>query len=161
MLQSTYLWSVAGLLIFFAILARFGVHRMVMSALDKRGETIAAELAEAKKLREDAQKLLTEYQARRQAAEAEAEAIVSAARDEAEQLARDAEAKVTEFVARRTRTAEQKIAQAEAQAAADVRAAAADAASAAAEQILRRQMGGAGGAGILSAGLTRLKGQLN
>ena len=42
-----------------------------------------------------------------------------------------------EFVARRTKMAETKIAQAEAQAVADVRAAAADAAVAAAEKILR------------------------
>jgi hypothetical protein len=47
-----------------------------------------------------------------------------------ERLAADAQAKLTDFVARRTRMAEQKIAQAEAQATADVRAAAADAAEA-------------------------------
>jgi F-type H+-transporting ATPase subunit b len=161
MLSNTYLWSAVGLLIFFAILWKFGVHTMVLGALDARGEKIAAELAEARKLREDAQALLAEYEAKRKAAEAEAEQIVAAARDEADRLARDAETKMTDFVARRTRTAELKIAQAEAQASADVRAAAADAAARAAEQVLRGQMTGKAGADMLARSLGDIKGKLN
>lgn len=161
MLSNTYLWSAVGLVIFLVVLHRFGVHRMVLSALDSRGEKIAAELAEAKSLRDDAQKLLVEYEAKRKAAEAEAEAIVAAAREEAERLAREAEVKMTDFIARRTRTAELKIAQAEAQASADVRAAAADAAARAAEQVLRGQMTGKAGADMLSKSLDDIKGKLN
>lgn len=161
MLANTYLWSAVGLVIFFAILFRFGVHTMILKALDKRGETIAAELAEAKKLREDAQMLLAEYEAKRKAAEAEAEAIVAAAKDEADRLAKDAEAKMADFIARRTKTAELKIAQAEAQAAADVRAAAADAAAKAAEQVLRGQMSGKAGADLLSKSLADIRTKLN
>jgi len=161
MLSNAYLWSAVGLVIFFAILAKFGVHTMILSALDARGEKIAAELAEARRLREDAQKLLAEYEAKRKAAEAEADAIVAAARDEADRLAKDAEVKMTDFIARRTRTAELKIAQAEAQAAADVRAAAADAAAKAAEQLLRGQMTGKAGADMLAKGLDDIKAKLN
>ncbi len=161
MLANTYLWSTVGLLVFFGILIRFGVHTMVLDALDSRGEKIAAELAEARKLREDAQKLLAEYEARRKSAEAEADAIISAARDEAERLARDAETKMADFITRRTKTAELKIAQAEAQASADVRSAAADAAARAAEQLLRGQMSGKGGADMLLKSLGDVKSKLN
>lgn len=161
MLANTYLWSAVGLLIFFAILAKFNVHTMILKALDSRGEKIAAELAEARKLREDAQKLLTEYEVKRKAAEAEAEAIIAAAKDEADRLAKDAEAKMADFIARRTKTAELKIAQAEAQASADVRAAAADAAAKAAEQILRGQMVGKAGADLLAKSLGDVKAKLN
>jgi F-type H+-transporting ATPase subunit b len=161
MLSNTYLWSAVGLVIFFAILVKFGVHTMILSALDARGEKIAAELAEARRLREDAQRLLAEYEAKRKAAEAEADAIVAAARDEADRLAKDAELKMTDFIARRTRTAELKIAQAEAQAFAEVRAAAADAAAKAAEQLLRGQMTGKAGADMLAKGLGDIKAKLN
>jgi F-type H+-transporting ATPase subunit b len=54
----------------------------------------------------------------------------------------EANAKMEEFVARRTKMAETKIAQAEAQAVSDVRAAAADAAVAAAEKVLRESVKG-------------------
>lgn len=161
MLANTYLWSTVGLLVFFAILFRFGVHTMVLGALDSRGEKIAAELAEAKSLREDAQKLLAEYEAKRKSAEAEADAIIAAARDEAERLARDAETKMADFITRRTKTAELKITQAEAQASADVRSAAADAAAKAAEHILRGQMSGAAGADMLAKSLGDVKSKLN
>lgn len=161
MLSSTYLWSAVGLIIFFAILAKFGVHTMVLNALDARGQKVAADLAEARKLRDDAQKLLADYEARRKAAESEAAAIVTAAREDAERLARDAEAKMADFIARRTRSAELKITQAEAQAAADVRFAAADAAAKVAEQVLRGQMTGQVGADMLTRSLGDIKGKLN
>ena len=161
MLANTYLWSTVGLLVFFAILIRFGVHTMVLNALDSRGEKIAAELAEARKLREDAQKLLAEYEAKRKSAEAEADAIIASARDEAERLAKDAESKMADFITRRTKTAELKIAQAEAQATADVRSAAADAAAKAAEQLLRGQMSGKAGADMLAKSLGDVKSKLN
>ncbi len=161
MLANTYLWSAVGLLIFLAILWRFGVFGMITSALDDRGAKIAAELAEAKRLREEAQGLLADFEARRKAAEAEAETIVAAARDEAERLAKDAEAKLADFVARRTKAAEVKIAQAEAQAAADVRSAAADVAAKAAETVLRGQMAGKAGAAQFAASLAEVKAKLN
>ena len=97
---------------------------------------IKAELDEARRLREEAAGIVAQYQKKRHEAEAEAEAIIAGARAEAERVAAEAKAKMEEFVARRTKMAETKIAQAEAQALADVRAAAADAAVAAAEKIL-------------------------
>ena len=115
---------------------------MIIDALDGRAARIKAELDEARRLRDEAQALLAEYQRKRGEAEQEAEAIVAGARDEAERLAAEAKTKVEEFVARRTKMAETKIAQAEAQAVADVRAAAADAAVAAAEKILSETVKG-------------------
>jgi F-type H+-transporting ATPase subunit b len=68
---------------------------------------------------------------------------------------------MTDFVARRTKTAEAKIAQAEAQAAAEVRSAAADAAAKAAETLLRAQMAGNAGAGQLAKSLAEVKAKMN
>jgi len=55
-----------------------------------------------------------------------------------------------EFIARRTKQAEAKIALAEAQASAEVRAAAAEHAAKAAEIVLTEQMKGAGGADLVA-----------
>jgi F-type H+-transporting ATPase subunit b len=66
-----------------------------------------------------------------------------------------------DFVARRTKTAEGKIALAEAQALADVRAAAADAAIAAASTILSQSVKGEVADNLLAKGITEVREKLN
>lgn len=154
-------WVGVAFVIFMGILAKFGVHKKITGALDARGEMVARELAEARRLRQDAEKLLAEYEAKRKAAESEAASIIAAANEEAKRLAAEAETKLNEFVVRRTKSAEEKIAQAEIQAEADVRAAAAEAATKAAETILRSQMGGKAGDAAFDAGLQEIRAKLN
>lgn len=154
-------WVGVAFFIFIGILAYFGVPKAIVSALDSRGEKVAQELAEARRLRVEAEKLLAEYEAKRKAAESEAASIIAAANDEAKRLAAEAEAKLNDFVTRRTKSAEDKIALAETQAEAEVRAAAADAATKAAEVIIRAQVGGKTGEALFAAGLTEVKAKLN
>lgn len=161
MLSNPTFWVAVSTAIFVLLALKMGVASAVTSALDGRGKLIAAELAEAKRLREEAVALLAEYEAKRKAAEAEADSIVAQAKSDAERLARDAEAKLAEFVTRRTKTAEEKIAQAETQATNDVRTAAAEAATRAAELVLRQQMSGKGGLDALDAGLRDVRAKLN
>lgn len=154
-------WVAIALVIFLAILGYFGVHKKLVGALDARGELVARELAEARRLRHEAEQLLAEYETKRRAAEAEAETIVAAANEEAKRLAAEAEAKLADFVTRRTKSAEDKIAQAESQATAEVRSAVAEAATLAAASILRSQVAGKAGADLVSAGLADVKAKLN
>jgi F-type H+-transporting ATPase subunit b len=154
-------WVAVAFVIFFALLAKMGAHRLIIDALDARAARIKAELDEAKRFRDEAQALLAEYQRKRTEADREADAIVVAARAEAERLAAEAKTKVEEFVARRTKMAEIKIAQAEAQALADVRAAAAEAAVAAAERILSETTKGKVGDDLIAQGIRDLKAKLN
>ena len=154
-------WVGIAFFIFIAIVVYVGGHKKILAGLDARGELVAKELAEARRLRHEAEQLLAEYEAKRKAAEAEAAEIVSSANDEAKRLAAEAEAKLADFVARRTKAAEEKIAQAESQAEAEVRAAAAEAATKAAETILRGQMAGKAGEAAFAAGLTEVKAKLN
>jgi F-type H+-transporting ATPase subunit b len=154
-------WVAVAFVIFIAVLAKLGVHRLLISALDDRSARIKAELDEARRVREEAQALLAEYQRRRGEADREADAIVVAAKAEAERLAGEAKAKVEDFVARRTKMAEAKIAQAEAQALADVRAAAADAAVAAAERILGETAKGRVADDLIARGIRDVKAKLN
>ena len=86
-------WAFAGLIIFLGILVYFKVPSMMAKNLDKRADDIAAELEQAKKLREEAQQLLAEYQRKRNEAEEEAKSIVAAAEKEAAALREDAPAR--------------------------------------------------------------------
>jgi F-type H+-transporting ATPase subunit b len=160
MLQSAEFWVAVAFVIFWGILFYKGVPGNVMNQLDSRGKRIANELAEAKRLRQDAERLLQEYEAKRAAAEREAADIVSTARAEAERLAAEAQEKMADFVKRRTATAEAKIAQAEAQASAEVRAAAVDAAIRASERVLRDEITGATAASLVTAGLNDVRTKL-
>ena len=129
-------WVAVAFVLFLGILVYVGAHRRVIDGIDQRQARIKAELEEARRLREEAQALLAEYQRKRHDADREAEAIIATANAEAERLAAEGKTRLEDFVARRTKMAETKIAQAEAQALADVRSSAADAAVAAAEKIL-------------------------
>jgi F-type H+-transporting ATPase subunit b len=154
-------WVAVAFVLFIAVLIKLGAHRVIIGALDDRSARIKAELDEAKRVREEAQALLADYQRRRSEADREADAIVVAAKAEAERVAAEAKAKVEDFVARRTKMAETKIAQAEAQAVADVRAAAADAAVAAAEKILGDTAKGKIADDLIAQGIRDFKAKLN
>ena len=161
MLFEAEFWVAVAFVIFLGILAYVGVPALLARALDDRGSRIKAELDDARRLREEAQAVLAEYQSRREQAERESEDIIRNAKAEGERLAAEAAAKVEEFVARRTKMAEAKISQAEAQAMADVRAAAADAAVAAATKILAQTAKGKIADDLIGAGIADLKAKLN
>jgi len=154
-------WVAVAFVILMGVFAYFGVHRTVLKALDHRRDRIKAELDDARRLKDEAAKVLAEYKARRTAAEREAQDIISSARAEAERIAAEAKVKLEDFVARRTKTAESKIALAEAQALADVRAAAANAAVAAASTILSQSVKGAVADDLLAKGINEVRAKLN
>ena len=99
-------WALIGLFLFFGILVYFKVPGMITRGIDSRGDKIRNELEEARRLREEAQQLLAEYQRKRKEAESEAESIVEAARSEAEHITTEAKQKTEEYVERRTALAE-------------------------------------------------------
>jgi F-type H+-transporting ATPase subunit b len=154
-------WVAVAFVILMAIFAYVGVHRTVLKALDHRSERIKAELDDARRLKDEAAKLLAEYQARHASAEREAQDIITNAQAEAERIASEARTKMEDFVARRTKTAESKIALAEAQALADVRAAAADAAITAASNILTQSVKGSVADDLLAKGIAEVRQKLN
>jgi F-type H+-transporting ATPase subunit b len=154
-------WVAVAFVILLAIFGYIGVHRMIAKSLDDRATRIKGELDEARRLKDEAAQLLAEYQRKRQTAEKEAEDIIAGAKAEAERLAIEAKAKIEDFVARRTKLAETKIAQAEAQAAADVRSAAADAAVAAAEKILSAEAKGSLAGELIAKGIEDVRKKLN
>lgn len=107
-------WVAVAFVILMGVFVYVGVPRTVLKALDHRSERIRAELDDARRLKEEAAKLLAEYKARGASAEKEAQDIIASAKAEAERIAAEAKTKMEDFVVRRTKTAESKIALAEA-----------------------------------------------
>ena len=154
-------WVAVAFFILMGVFAYFGIHRTVLTTLDHRSSRIKSELDDARRLKDEAAKLLAEYQSRGASAEREAQDIIANAKAEAERIAAEAKTKMEDFVARRTKTAEGKIAMAEAQAVADVRAAAADAAVTAASAILSQSVTGDVANDLLSKGIAEVRQKLN
>ncbi|GJE45114.1 ATP F0F1 synthase subunit B [Methylobacterium soli] len=160
MLLTAEFWVAVAFVIFMAIVWKVGGFGMMTKGLDGRAKRVRAELDEARRLREEAAAVLADYKRRRTEAEREAEAIVASARQEAERAAEEGHARMNEFLARRTKAAETKIAQAEAQATAQVRAAAADAAVKVSETILRERMQGEAAQDLVRLSLGEVRNRL-
>ena len=154
-------WATVALFLFLALIAYLGVPRMIGKALDARADTIRNELEEARRLREEAQQLLADYEKKRKEAEKEASDIVAAARHEAEILVADAKQKTEDYVARRTALAEQKIGQAENDAVAEVRSRAVDIAVEAAGRLLSDKIDAKANTALFKAALDDVKTRLN
>ena len=154
-------WAFMGLLVLIGIMIYVKVPQRIIEALDNRAATIRTQLDDARRLREEAQALLAEYQRRRREAESEAEDIVNQARREADAIAADAREKMQDYIERRTRGVEQRIAQAEAQAIAEVRGRAVDVATAAAARILAERAEGDAGRALIDSSITAVRKNLN
>lgn len=155
------LWVFICMLAFLGILVYLKVPGMIIGALDRRSEKIRADLENARRLREEAQALLADYQRKFSGAEEEAQAIIDQARREAEVMAEDAKARMEDYVARRTKAVEQRIAQAEAAAISQVKARAVDVAAAAAARIVAEKSEGKIGDRLVDEAIKGLKSRLN
>ena len=161
LLKDPEFWVGIGTLIFIGILLWKKVPAMLASSLDARAAAIAKELDDARRLREEAEALLAQYEKKRADADKEAAAIVTEAKAEAERYALEARAQIKAQVERRAKQAEEKIAQAEAQAVAEVRALAADAAVAAAEKLIASRLDDRRAADLIKRSLEEIPSKLN
>jgi F-type H+-transporting ATPase subunit b len=159
--QDPVFWVLVSFILFFALLTYNKVWGALGKALDDRADGIRKELDEARRLREDAQQLLADYQRKSREAEAEAKSIVDQAKREAETLAVESRKALADSVERRTKAAEDKIARAEAQALGEVRSAAVSAAVLAAEKVLRAKATGNTASDLIDDSIRNLKGRLN
>lgn len=160
-LQDVTLYTLIAFLVVLFIFARAGLHKTIISGLDKRGQKIADEINEARKLREEAQELLASYQRRQREAEEEAAGIIEQAKKDAQRMTAEARAKIEEQTERRIKAAEDKIARAEAQALSEVRGQAADLAIEAARIIIRDRMDAGAQGAFIDRAIAGLKDRLN
>ena len=138
------LWVAIGLLIFFGILIAVGVPKLVAGQLDARAAKIQGELDEAARLRAEAEALLAQIRAEKAEAEAQAKGVLAAAEADARRLEEETRVQLEESLARRQKLAEQRIAQAEAQAVAEVKSLAAEQAAEQAERVLAARLAAGG-----------------
>jgi F-type H+-transporting ATPase subunit b len=148
-------WVLLAVMVF-AIVVWKPARRAVIGTLDERAMRIRGELEEARKLRDEAERLLADYRQKGREAEADAQAIIAHARDEAERIAAQSARDLQQSLERRQRLAEERIAQAEAKALDEIRAAAVDVAIAAAREVIVSQLDERRGAAMLDAAIAAL-----
>jgi F-type H+-transporting ATPase subunit b len=148
-------WVLVAAIVFVVLVGRrvFGV---LAGGLDARAARIRGELDEARRLREEAEKLVAEYRAKQLQAATEAEAIVAHAKAEAERIAAQSARDLELALERRQRTAEERIAQAEAKALDEVRAVAIDVAIAAAREVITAQIDERRGGALIDEAIVTL-----
>ena len=161
MLSDPTFWVAVAFIGFILLMVYVKVPGMITKALDDRADGICKELEEARRLREEAQALLADYQRKQRDAEQEAEKIIVQAKAEAELLAEETRAKLAETLERRTALAEQKITQAETQAMKEVRIQAADAAIRAASDLIATEYTDDKADAMISDSIGELKTKLN
>ena len=159
-LQNPEVWVFVGVLLFFVLITFLKVPGSAAKALDDRAAKIQAALNEAERLRTEALALLDSLKTQRVEAEAQAAQMLRDAAEEARRLEAEAKVKLEEQLARRTALADRRIAQAEAQAAIEVKAAAADLAAHIAETILRGRLEGMTSDPLVDRAVTQLAARL-
>lgn len=129
-------WVSLAMAVFIGILLFKKVPALIGGVLDGRIAQIREQLAEASRLRAEADALKAEYEAKLAAAVGEADAMRKSAEHEAETLIADAKVNAEALIVRRQKMAEDKIGAAERTAVAAIRTRAVNAATAAAAVLI-------------------------
>jgi|HubBroStandDraft_6_1064221.scaffolds.fasta_scaffold310516_2 F-type H+-transporting ATPase subunit b len=160
-IASTEFWEWLGLLAVIGIILYQRVPAFIAAALDARAMAISKELDQARHLREEAETLLVDYRQKAEHAQAEAETILVQTRAEAERFKAEAQEQLKAQLERRARQAKERIAQAEANAIAEIRAIAADTAATAAGKIIAARLDATKGDALISGSIGELSTKLN
>ncbi|MFQ5625884.1 MAG: F0F1 ATP synthase subunit B [Methyloligellaceae bacterium] len=160
-LSTPEFWVAVSFFGFILLIIYFKVPGQLTKALDNRADAIRQELEEARRLREEAQAMLAEYERKQRDTEKEVESIILLARQEAETLAAETRESLKDSLERRASLAEDKIARAEEQALGEVRATAVSVAVAAAERIIAKKMTPAASKKLVDQSIKDLKAKLN
>jgi F-type H+-transporting ATPase subunit b len=153
-------WVLLAVAIFLIVVWK-PVRRTVVSTLDGRTLRIREELGAAANLREEAQQALAAYQRRQQEAATEAAQIVSHAKEEVERIAAQSLRDLEETLRRRQALAQERIAQEETKAVAEIRAIAVDVAISAARQVIAAWLDEKRGAALIDDAIAELPRQLH
>jgi F-type H+-transporting ATPase subunit b len=133
----------------------------IVGALDARAERIRQELEAARNLREEAQQALAAYQRQQREGAAEAQAIITHAKEEAERIAAQSLRDLEENLRRRQQLAQERIAQEEAKAVTEIRAIAVDVAIAASRQVIAASLDERRSAALIDDAIAALPRQLH
>jgi F-type H+-transporting ATPase subunit b len=153
-------WVLLAVVVFVIAIWKPG-KRAIIGAIDSRAERIRQELGAARSLREEAQQALAAYQRRQQEGAAEAQVIITHAKEEAERIAAQSLRDLEEMLRRRQLLAQERIAQEEAKALAEIRSIAVDIAISAARQVIAAALDERRGAALIDDAIAALPRQLH
>jgi F-type H+-transporting ATPase subunit b len=106
-------WVFIAFIIFVSIALYLKVPKMITKLLDEQIDKIRNELDEARRLKEDANSLLAEYERNIESANKEAEIIINQAKTNVEMYEQKSNKKIEEFILRSEKQSVEKIDQAE------------------------------------------------
>ena len=129
-----------GFIVFIGVLLKVGAPAMVTKMLDERADKIRSDIDEARALREEAQKILADYERKQKEVEELTSDIVTKAKAGAEANKALAMEELEVSIARRIQAAKDQIASAEASAMKDVRDRAISVAVGAAADVLAQKL---------------------
>jgi len=116
MLEKDATWVAIGFILFILLLVYFKVPGQITKILDNRADKIRSELDEAKKLREEAQSMLADFQKKNKEAEKNAKALIDEAKKLAKNYEKEAKSKFDENMERRKKLLDEKLKRAEVEA---------------------------------------------
>ncbi len=160
-LQNTNFVVLLAFIGFIALLIYMKVPAKLTGMLDARSAQIKSDLDEARALREEAKTILASYEKRQKEVQAQADRIVSSAREEAMAAAAQAKADLKTSIARRLAAATDQIASAEAAAIRQVREQAVNIAIAAAGDVLAKQMTADAAKASIDAAIAQVEAKLH
>jgi F-type H+-transporting ATPase subunit b len=153
-------WVLLAVAIFLVVVWK-PMRRAVVGGIDSRVERIRQELEAARNLRDEAQQALAAYQRQQQQGAAEAQAIIAHAKEEAERIAAQSLRDLEETLRRRQQLAQERIAQEETKAVAEIRAIAVDVAISASRQVIAASLDERRGAALIDDAIAALPRQLH
>jgi F-type H+-transporting ATPase subunit b len=145
----------------FVLLAFRPVGKILAQTLDTRSAQIAADLAEARRLREEAQATLDLYRRKQQESLKEAEAMLAQTKRDTESMAAQAEAELKTALDKRMKLASDRIAQSETKALQEVQEHVVDIAIAAARSLIREHLERSGGKELIRQAAAELERKLH
>jgi F-type H+-transporting ATPase subunit b len=158
--QDPTFWVLISFIAFMAIALK-PIAKSFAKMLDTRTHQIAAELAEARRLREEAQEALTAYQKKQRESLQEAETMLAATRADAARLIEKAEIDLKLALEKRMKQATDKIAQAEAKAVADVQAYVAEISIQAAQKLMAEHLDKGGNEALVRSAVADVARKIN
>jgi F-type H+-transporting ATPase subunit b len=159
--NDSYFTVGVAFVLFFALLAYLGVHKLLGGMLDARADRIRSELDEARRLREEAQATFAEFERRSREVQGQADEIVTHAKAEAEKAAEIAMADLKHSIERRLKAADEQIGMAEANAVREVKDKAVQVAIAAAAEVMAARMTDDKANALIDASIKRVGERLN
>ena len=109
MLEKDATWVAIGFILFILLLIYFKIPNQIIKILDDRSKKIKDELDEAKRLREAAQTILSEFQKKNTEAEQTAKTIIDNAKKLAKNYEKDAKDKFDQNVVRKKKLLDEKL----------------------------------------------------